>query len=435
MTTLDKISTLVQNQLPDFYKEEGPNFVAFIEAYYEYLEQNGKMTDAIRNLQSYRDINTTTDEFIQYFINTFLPNIPLDVVADKKLLVKYIRLANISRGTLASYKLLFRALYNEELEVSYPADQILKVSDGDWRKERYLVTAFDNATYNFIGKTIKGTESQAEALVEDIVRKVVNGRDIMEILLSNIKGTFNHLEPIRLLTDIGGTGHAPIAEAGINRVTILSPGSEYRQGDVVELLSSLNGDFGKIVVTEIEDLGGVITFSISDGGSGYTASQGVDSGTIINVFGGDGTAPASFVITPNDITDTFAIAFNTDLFSSNTVYGAQAPTIADGDGINRTMSTFANVMLSSPDYGLKEDSQVLTAGIPFYTNENAILQIANTSDPLISASDTLYGVTSGANAIVNEVIRAHNGTELLDILDTLISDESVNEPTADPIEF
>jgi hypothetical protein len=31
--------------------------------------------------------------------------------------------------------------------------------------------------------------------------------------------------------------------------------------------------------------------------------------------------------------------------------------------------------------------------------------------------------------------RAHNGTELLEILDTLISDESVNEPTADPIEF
>ena len=407
MTTLDKISTLVQNQLPDFYKEEGPNFVAFIEAYYEYLEQNGKMTDAIRNLQSYRDINTTTDEFIQYFINTFLPNIPLDVVADKKLLVKYIRLANISRGTLASYKLLFRALYNEELEVSYPADQILKVSDGDWRRERYLVSSYDNATYNFIGKTIKGTESQAEALVEDIVRKVVNGRDIMQILLSNVKGTFNNLEPIRLLTDIGATSHAPIVEAGINRVTILAPGADYREGDVVELLSSLNGDFGKIVVTEIVNLGGVITFSLVDGGSGYTASQGVDSGTVVNVIGGDGIELASFVITPNDITDTFAIAINSDLFTSNNVYGSQAPTITDGDGINRTMSTFANVMLSSPDYGFRENGQVLTSGIPFRTNENAILRIANTAE--IVANDSLFGVTSGANAVVVSIISGSAG--------------------------
>ena len=31
--------------------------------------------------------------------------------------------------------------------------------------------------------------------------------------------------------------------------------------------------------------------------------------------------------------------------------------------------------------------------------------------------------------------RANNGDELLQILDTLISDESVNEPTADPIDF
>ena len=432
MATLDKISVLVQNQLPDFYKEEGPNFVAFIEAYYEYLEQNGKLTDAIRNLQSYRDINTTTDEFIQYFINTFLPNVPLDVVADKKLLTKYIRLANISRGTLASYKLLFRALYNEELEVSYPADQILKVSDGDWRRERYLVSSYDEATYNFIGKTIKGQESRAEALVEDIVRKVVNGRDIMQILLSNVKGTFNNLEPIRLLSDTSATSHSPIVEAGISNITILAPGAEYREGDVVGLLSNLNGDFGKIVVTEIEDLGGVITFSIDDGGSGYTASQGVDSGTIVNVFGGDGIAPASFVILPNDITDTFALALNTDLFSSNNIYGDQAVTVADGDGVNVTMSTLGNVILSSPDYGFREQGDTLTSGVPFYTNENAILRIANTSDPLISASDTLYGVTSGANAIVNEVIRAHNGTDVILRIDgykNFTSTEKVNIST------
>lgn len=432
MATLDKISVLVQNQLPDFYKEEGPNFVAFIEAYYEYLEQNGKLTDAIRNLQSYRDINTTTDEFIQYFINTFLPNVPLDVVADKKLLTKYIRLANISRGTLASYKLLFRALYNEELEVSYPADQILKVSDGDWRRERYLVSSYDEATYSFIGKTIKGQESRAEALVEDIVRKVVNGRDIMQILLSNVKGTFNNLEPIRLLSDVSATSHSPIVEAGISNITILAPGAEYREGDVVGLLSNLNGDFGKIVVTEIEDLGGVITFSIDDGGSGYTASQGVDSGTIVNVFGGDGIAPASFVILPNDITDTFALALNTDLFSSNNIYGDQAVTVADGDGVNVTMSTLGNVILSSPDYGFREEGDTLTSGVPFYTNENAILQIANTSDPLISASDTLYGLTSGANAIVNEVIRAHNGTDVILRIDgykNFTSTEKVNIST------
>ena len=62
-----KLSTLVENQFPAFYKEEGPKFLAFIKAYYQYLETTGKQQDVQRNLQSYKDIDTTLDEYIKYF--------------------------------------------------------------------------------------------------------------------------------------------------------------------------------------------------------------------------------------------------------------------------------------------------------------------------------------------------------------------------------
>lgn len=35
-----KISPLIQSMFPSFYNEEGPNFIAFVKAYYEWLEQN-----------------------------------------------------------------------------------------------------------------------------------------------------------------------------------------------------------------------------------------------------------------------------------------------------------------------------------------------------------------------------------------------------------
>lgn len=35
-----KISPLIENMFPSFYKEEGPNFIAFVKAYYEWLETN-----------------------------------------------------------------------------------------------------------------------------------------------------------------------------------------------------------------------------------------------------------------------------------------------------------------------------------------------------------------------------------------------------------
>ena len=38
---INKISKLVADQFPDFYKEEGPLFLAFMEAYYAYLEEKG----------------------------------------------------------------------------------------------------------------------------------------------------------------------------------------------------------------------------------------------------------------------------------------------------------------------------------------------------------------------------------------------------------
>lgn len=428
-----KISKLVKDQFPDFYKEEGEKFLAFIEAYYEYLEQNDKMTDAIRNLESYQDIAKTTDDFIKYFINTFLPSVPLEVAADKKLMIKYINQFNQARGTLSAYKLLFRALYNEDISIEFPADQILKVSDGDWRKERYLVAPFDPATYQFIGRTIKGTESQAEALVEDIVRKNVRGRDIMQILVSNIKNNFNNLEPIRLLTDTTGSGHSTIVEAGINEIEILSSGGEYREGDVVDLLSAKKGDFGKVVVTQTSDLGGALTFSIADGGSGYTTST--TGGTTIEFIGGDGTDPASFQLTESDIVDRFAIATNIDFINSNTVFGSSAPSVPLANGGFGGLSQFADMVLSSPDYGFREDGEVI-GNRDFRDQSNAVLIVANTVNPNVAIGDSLYGETSGANATIHAITRLYNSTDVILVINgykDFTTSEKVNIGTSNGI--
>jgi hypothetical protein len=400
MSDIAKVSALVQNQFPDFYKEDGANFLAFIEAYYEYLEQNGKMSHEIRNLNSYRDISETTEEFLNYFIQTFLPSVPLDVVADKQLLIKYIKYFNQARGTEAAYKLLFRALYNEDISINYPSEQILKVSDGDWRIDRYLVTAYDNNNYKFIGKTIKGAESDAEALVEDIKRLVIRGRDIHQIFLSNIKGSFNHLEPIRLVTDTSGTGHAPIIEAGISDVSIISPGGEFREGDIVNLLSESQGQFAKVVVNKTVDLGGTLTFNLVNGGSGYTPSTD-PGGTVIELVGGDGTTPASFIISDSDITDTFALSVNINRFSSNNVFGELAPIVNYADSTTGIMSTYANTLLSAVQFGFPEAGEEVT-NAHYREHANAVINIANTAD--IEVGDSLFGVTSSANATVTEVV-------------------------------
>jgi len=226
-----------------------------------------------------------------------------------------------------------------------------------------------------------------------------------------VRGTFNHLEPVRLLGDIGGTGHAPIVEAGINSIDIISPGGEYAPGDELELLSSLNGDFAKVVVTSVEDLGGSLTFSVVNGGSGYTPSTD-PGGSLIEFIGGDGSSPASFQIGSSDIVDTFAISINLENLTSNTIFGENAPTITSADGADRQVSAFANMVLSSPDYGFRESGQT-GDNQNFRDHSNAILVIANTSDPSIGVGASLFGVTSGANATVNAIARAYDTTDVV----------------------
>lgn len=409
MTIKAKLSSQVANQFPEFFKEDGQNFLAFIEGYYEYMEQNGKLTDAIQSLEDYKDINTTLDEYLSHFQETLLPSVPYDVLSDKRLMAKYVKYYNETRGSLASYKLLFRAIYNEDVEVNYPADQMLKVSDGDWQLDRYLVTSYNQKNYNFIGKTIVGTESNAQALVEDVVGRVVRGRDLMQINLSNIKGSFNHLEPIRLLSDNkNGSAYSTIVEAGISTIEIVAAGAKYQAGDIVNIESDKIGDFGKVVVTDTVDLGGSLTFSIIEGGSGYTASSTDinEGGTKVTILGGDGDTPASFSVDTTDIADTFAISQNVTLLGANNLFGVLGPTVINADYGVRQMSTFANTIIGAPTIGFPESDQVTTK-LNYRDNFDSSLNIASTAG--IAQGSSLFGVSSGANATVTSVTDATVG--------------------------
>ena len=67
MTTNNKISTVVSSQLPEFVRSDHPTFIAFVKAYYEYLEQSntvlsyGKTVERAKNLTKYFDTDKITD--------------------------------------------------------------------------------------------------------------------------------------------------------------------------------------------------------------------------------------------------------------------------------------------------------------------------------------------------------------------------------------
>ena len=83
--TLKKISSQIESQFPGFIREEGPQFVAFLKAYFEYMDQQGNAVNAARSIQDNKDIDRTVDSFVEYFRREFMVNIPASVLADKRL--------------------------------------------------------------------------------------------------------------------------------------------------------------------------------------------------------------------------------------------------------------------------------------------------------------------------------------------------------------
>ena len=349
-TVEQKISPLIQSMFPAFYAEEGPAFISFVQAYYEFLEQNfqlltldnntnfnigdtvtqGTTTGTIinfvnsdvlvlvnelstfecmtmcsnltaitsssggsayiihggttkrlgalflaRNLPSIRDIDTTMDIFLTNFKQKYLCNIEFDTTTNKKLLIKNSFDLYRSKGTSRSIDLFFRLMYGVNTTVYYPAQDLFKLSAGQWYKPQYLeiscVGDSSRRAVDLIGKIITGVTSGAQAFVEKYVKHRTNNGFAHVLYVSNVTGTFKRGELIKsdvLYID------SPSILGSLGELTNLNTKSSgFNIGDIVSVQST-GGINGLARVTGTNSTTGSVNFDLLDGGWGYSVNIG-----------------------------------------------------------------------------------------------------------------------------------------------------------------
>lgn len=277
---VNNISQFIEGQFPAHFREhiepgQGDNYRAvlidFLEAYYEYVEENYPDTFAqTRKMFDYRDIDKTSDEFIQYFENTFLNSLVSAETVDKSFLIKNVIDLYRSKGSEASIKLLIRLLFNEDATVYIPGKDILRASDSEWVDPVYLEVSFSERTKNFVNKRIFGSVSNASAYVQSIITKRVKSRLIDIIYLSNIDGEFIFGD---IISDDGILSQAPSVVGSLSRITVdRNNVSNNAVGDVFEV-ESASGKGATARVTALRNVSGAVEFDLSDGGYGYTLDE------------------------------------------------------------------------------------------------------------------------------------------------------------------
>ena len=267
------LSKVVSRQLPEFVREDYPAFVSFVEAYYEWLKtQQVDFEDA-------RDLDTTLDEYVDYFKNELAVHLPLLQQSVRKTLPN-IKDLYLAKGSEASYKLLFRLLYNKNVELEYPGLQMLKASDGTWNQE---ISVFAKVEYGdpdqivgklvdivTAGRTIRVIVDRKEVLTGEADRIVALGGNIYEFFLDKrFFGKVNVGDKIKY-RDTFQAEILPTTQTS----KVLQAGKNFRVGQVFKINSGA-GTGALIKITETDDNGGVKYVELIRFGVGYTADFGV----------------------------------------------------------------------------------------------------------------------------------------------------------------
>jgi hypothetical protein len=266
---LKKISSQIESQFPSFIREEGPNFVAFLKAYFEYMEQAGNATDAVRSLEDLHDIDRTVDGFVEYFRREFMVNIPASVLADKRLLTKHIIEFYRSRGSEQSYRFLFRILFDREIDIYYPGNDILRASDGRWVRESKLRVGepYSKNPRLFDGIEVRGVESGAKGLVQSIIGARASGLMIYDMTVENVFGNFIDGERV---VDADGNYVTVNAQIGpLSGIRLIDGGAFHKQGDLIEISGAGSVSPATAVVDRVRS-DSAVTIQLVNGGSGYT---------------------------------------------------------------------------------------------------------------------------------------------------------------------
>jgi hypothetical protein len=378
----ERISVRVEGQLPQFVKEDHPTFVAFLEAYYEYLEQVGKPYEILGNLQNYFNIDKTVDDFLQYFKTQFGKDVPQAIFANanKPHVIKRLRDFYRSKGSEKSFQFLFRLLYQEEIEFYYPSIDMLRVSDGRYTKDKILRcvdTSGSAAIFNFTGQEITGGTSSATGIVELVLNESIGSFVVSTIYLSKVVGTFIDNETI---TD--GTNTFTL-DSMVTGYTITNVGNGYSIDDNIAVTGGGAAAAGAQFLVESLTTGSISTATIVSGGTGYVVG---DKLTINNTdkLEIDGRTCSVLVKTVNSGVIT-AVEFE------HNGYGYKAiPTVSGGG-----TGTGASITLSGSGIGGIKTLKIVNGG--FHYQSIPTLNFASKGDGTATGVATIGSYENEAN--------------------------------------
>ena len=257
----EKISLLVASQFPQFIQNDYTTFIEFVEAYYRFLEQDQGALEIVQNAKSYSDIDSTTEAFVNYFLTNYTKSIPYSVLADKRMFVKKVKDLYESKGSELSFKLLFRLLYDVNVDVTYPYDNVLRASDGEWVQKNTVRVKLLDGSYDDVVDRYLVLIKDGITYKTSILSKKYLAADHHEFVLKNSElAPYEVGDGVTVSSKDGVLLYGQISGTTIG-ASILIPGKNFRVAQIinVNIAGAVNS---QIQVISVNEEGGITGLKI-----------------------------------------------------------------------------------------------------------------------------------------------------------------------------
>jgi hypothetical protein len=261
---------LVDEQFPEFIRSDYSGMVNFAKKYFLYLSQteNGKIQDI-------KDIDKTTGDYIIKLRKEFSYNsAKFNFLSD----VEFIRTAKLfysSKGTEESIRFLFRVMFNEDVDVEYPSENIFAPSTARWFqlksiKIRLLPGSIPPDEFKGSFLTLRNSTGEKQIItvydIKDITEKVTDNEPsfLYEVFFQDELFINVQIEDV-----LEGNEFQAEIIPSLTKVVVVNQGQRFRYGQVIQLTSDISGSGAVGIVSAVTATGGIRAIKILRFGLNY----------------------------------------------------------------------------------------------------------------------------------------------------------------------
>ena len=146
---------ILASKIPEYVRESYPNFVSFIKDYFGSLEQDEGFLRIIQDWRQNMEPSNNVEPYVTAILRDMGFESGQNLQPSKSLMIHLMRDFFLARGSEGSFKFLFRALFNENVEVRYPREEMLIPSYAAYGTRHFIYTSALNRGSITFGSTIQ----------------------------------------------------------------------------------------------------------------------------------------------------------------------------------------------------------------------------------------------------------------------------------------